>query len=135
WLVQSQDGQEIMRQARISLLPGLIDERDCRGVNLTARTGESVPASGGPDLEWLQQFTLPVERIRVLARTQCRARAFMQFARVPMAEGEAPDWSLADLRFGLRRGFASLQLTQPPQPCDFPSVPWLPPRPELLDAR
>lgn len=49
-----------------------------------------------------------------------------------MAGGAGPHWWLADLRFGVGRGFASLQLTQPPQPCDFPPVPWLPPRPELL---
>ncbi len=135
WLVQTRNGQEIMRQARISLLPGLIDERDCRGVELLATVGESVPAPRSAGLAWVQQFTMPVDRIAVLARTQCRVRAFMQFARVPMAGGEAPGGWLADLRFGVRRGFASLQLTQPPQPCDFPAVPWLPPRPELLDAR
>ncbi len=134
WLVQSQNGQEILRQARISLLPRLIDERECRGANLVAQSGESVPAASGADLEWLQQFTMPLDRIAVLARTQCRARAFMQFARVPMAEGEAPEWWLTDLRFGVRRGFASVRLTQPPQLCAFPSVPWLPPRPELLDS-
>jgi inner membrane protein len=134
WLVQAQNGQEIMRQARISLLPGLIAVRDCRGVALVAPQGETVPAPSGPGLQWLQQFSMPTMRIALLARTQCRARAFMQFARVPMAGGEAPAGWLADLRFGVGRGFASLQLTQPPQPCDFPPVPWLPPRPELLQA-
>jgi inner membrane protein len=132
WLVQSQNGQQIMRQARISLLPGLIDERDCRGVDRVARDGDTVPADSTAGLEWLQQFSMPTMRMAVLARTQCRARAFMQFARVPMAGGAEPHWWLADLRFGAGRGFASLQLTQPPQPCDFPPVPWLPPRPELL---
>ena len=134
WLVQSQNGQEILRQARISLLPGLIDVRDCRGVDRVAPEGDTVPAASDPGLEWLQQFSMPTMRIALLARTQCRARAFMQFARVPMADGEEPDGWLADLRFGVGRGFASLQLTQPPQPCDFPRVPWLPPRPELLDS-
>jgi inner membrane protein len=134
WLVQSENGQEIMRQARISLLPGLINERDCRGVDLVAPEGDTVPAKSGPGLEWLQQFSMPTDRIALLARTQCGARAFMQFARVPMAGGDGSDRWLADLRFGVRRGFASLQLTQPPQPCDFPPVPWLPPRPELLKS-
>jgi inner membrane protein len=135
WLVQSQNGLEIMRQARISLLPGLIDVRDCRGVDLVAAAGDTVPAASTAGLQWLQQFSMPTMRIALLARTQCQARAFMQFARVPMAGGAGPHWWLADLRFGVGRGFASLQLTQPPQPCDFPSVPWLPPRPELLDGR
>jgi inner membrane protein len=134
WLVQSQNGQEIMRQARISLLPGMIDARDCRGVDLVASQGDTVLADSTAGLQWLQQFSMPADRIAQLARTQCRVRAFMQFARVPMAGGEAPEWWLADLRFGVRRGFASLQLTQPPQSCDFPPVPWLPPRPELLKA-
>jgi inner membrane protein len=134
WLVQSQNGQEIMRQARISLLPGLIDVRDCRGVDLVAPEGDTVPADSTAALQWLQQFSMPTPRIALLARTQCRVRAFMQFARVPMAGGAGPHWWLADLRFGVGRGFASLQLTQPPQPCDFPPVPWLPPRPELLNA-
>jgi inner membrane protein len=132
WLVQSQNGQEIMRQARLSLLPGLIDARDCRGVDLVAKQGDSVPADSTAGLDWLQQFSMPTDRIALLARTHCRVRAFMQFARVPMAGGAAPEGWLADLRFGVGRGFAGLQLTQPPQPCDFASVPWLPPRPELL---
>ncbi len=131
WLVQAQDGQEIMRQARISLLPRLIDARDCRGVDLVAARGESVPAVSGPALRWRQQFRMPAGRIAQLARTQCRARAFMQFARVPMASGGEDGW-LADLRFGAGRGFGTLQLARPPEPCDFPAVPWLPPRPELL---
>jgi inner membrane protein len=135
WLVQAQNGEEIMRQARISLLPGLLDVRDCRGVNLVPSVGDTVMAPSGPGLEWRQQFSMPADRIAQLARTQCRARAFMQFARVPMARGEQPAWWLTDLRFGAGRGFGSLELTQPPQPCDFPSVPWLPPRPELLDGR
>ncbi len=135
WLVQAQNGEAIMRQARISLLPQWLDVRDCRGVDLVAAVGVTVPAPSGPGLQWRQQFSMPATRIALLARTQCRVRAFMQFARVPMAGGEAPQWWLTDLRFGAGRGFGSLQLTQPPQPCDFPSVPWLPPRPELLKAR
>lgn len=135
WLVQAQDGEAIMRQARMSLLPGLLDVRDCRGVDLVPAVGATVPGRSGPGLEWRQQFSMPAMRIAQLARTQCRARAFMQFARVPMASGDESEWRLNDLRFGRGRGFASLRLTQPPQPCDFPSVPWLPPRPELLQAR
>jgi inner membrane protein len=135
WLVQAQNGEAIMRQARISLLPQLLDVRDCRGVNPVPVVGATVPAPSGPGLQWRQQFSMPAMRIALLARTQCQARAFMQFARVPMAGGKESAWWLTDLRFGAGRGFASLRLTQPPQPCDFPSVPWLPPRPELLKAR
>jgi hypothetical protein len=58
----------------------------------------------------------------------------MQFARVPLASGAGTQWWLTDLRFGGARGFAQLHLTQPPQTCDFSSVPWLPPRPELLQS-
>jgi inner membrane protein len=58
----------------------------------------------------------------------------MQFARVPLATAAGADWWLGDLRFGggRGRGFSQLRLVQPPQPCDFAPVPWLPPRPELL---
>lgn len=134
WLVQSQSGQEIMRRARISLLPGLIGARDCRGVDPVAPEGDTVLAQSTAGLQWLQQFSMPTERIALLATTHCQVRAFMQFARVPMASGAAVGGWLADLRFGGGRGFARLQLTQPPQACDFPAVPWLPPRPELLNA-
>jgi inner membrane protein len=133
WLVQAHSAGETMRQARISLLPGLIDVHNCRGMNLGAsRDGEPVAAADDAGLQWLQQFSLPGDRIARLAATQCRARAFMQFARVPMAESAGSGWSLGDLRFGGGRGFSWLQLTQPAQRCDFPAVPWLPPRPELL---
>ena len=139
WLVQAQKGVEVMRQARISLLPGIIAVQDCRGVTLGAShdaAGAPVPAGAAPGIQWRQQFTLPVPRIAQLALTQCRARAFMQFARVPMAAPAGTDWWLADLRFGggRGRGFSQLHLTQPPQACDFAPVPWLPPRPELLQG-
>ena len=136
WLVQAQPGVEVMRQARISLLPGLIGVGQCRGVEpgAAARTvAVALPAPVPSGIQWRQQFTLPADRIARLARTQCRARAFMQFARVPLAWTEGPDWWLGDLRFGARgRGFSQVQLGRVPAPCDFAPVPWLPPRPELL---
>lgn len=137
WLVQAQPGREVMRHARISLLPGLIGAHDCRGFDLgTTRgaAGEVVPAADTAGIQWLRQFTMPADRIARLATTQCRARAFMQFARVPLASAEGTDWWLGDLRYGggRGRGFSQLRLTQPPQPCDVWAVPWLPPRPELL---
>jgi len=148
WLVQAQQGTETMRQARIALWPGLISAAQCRGVDLVApggpagkvfggalQPGERVPAVSDSGLQWLRQFSLPDERIARLAQRQCRARAFMQFARVPMVEVEPSGWRLGDLRFGGGRGFSWLQLTEPPQPCNFPAVPWLAPRPELLAPR
>jgi inner membrane protein len=138
WLVQqAQPGAEVMRQARISLLPGLIGVGQCRGVNLGVTddaAAEAVPVAMVSGIQWRRQFTLPTDRIAQIAATQCRARAFMQFARVPMATAEGADWWLGDLRFGggRGRGFSQLRLVQPPQPCDFAPVPWLPPRPELL---
>jgi inner membrane protein len=137
WLVQAQPGAEVMRQARISLLPGVIGVGQCRGVDLGATdnaAAEAVPVAAASGIQWRRQFTLPTDRIAQIAVTQCRARAFMQFARVPMATAAGPDWWLGDLRFGggRGRGFSQLRLTLPPQPCDFAPVPWLPPRPELL---
>lgn len=137
WLVQAQPGAEVMRQARISLLPRLIGVGECRGVDLgTPRraVAQVLPVAAAPGIQWRQQLTLPAERIAKLAVTQCRARAFMQFARVPMATAAGADWWLGDLRFGSGRGrgFSQLRLDQPPQPCDFAPVPWLPPRAELL---
>jgi inner membrane protein len=137
WLVQAQPGAEVMRQARISLLPGLIGVGQCRGVDLGATdnaAAEAVPVAAVSGIQWRRQFTLPTDRIAQIAVTQCRARAFMQFARVPLATAAGPDWWLGDLRFGggRGRGFSQLRLTLPPQPCDFAPVPWLPPRPELL---
>jgi inner membrane protein len=138
WLVQAQPGQEVMRHARISLLPGLIAVHDCRGVNLGTTAGaggERVPAAATTGIQWLQQFSMPADAIARLALTQCRARAFMQFARVPLASAEGADWWLGDLRFGdvRGRGFSQL-LTQPPAACDGLSAPWSPPRPELLQT-
>ncbi len=135
WLVQTQDDQAIMRQARVSLLPRLIAVANCRGADLAAprRSGvrpvaaamaasAPVPAANAAGVQWQQQFSMPTRRIAQLARTQCRARAFMQFARVPLASGSESQWWLTDLRFGGARGFSQLHLTQPPQPCDFPPV-------------
>jgi len=132
WLVQADAADETMRRARIALVPGLIGLRACRGVDARVPGGVPVPAAGSSGLQWLEQFSMPDDRIAKLALTQCRARAFMQFARVPMAQAEGSGWWLGDLRFGGGRGFSRLQLTQPAQRCDFAAVPWLPPRPELL---
>ena len=132
WLVQAQGAGETMRQARLSLLPGLIGVANCRGVDLVTRGAEPVRAAGNSGLQWLQQFSMPADRIAKLALTQCRARAFMQFARVPMAQADGSGWWLGDLRFGGGRGFSWLQLSEPAQRCDFWGAPWLPPRPELL---
>ncbi|MGC1457866.1 MAG: metal-dependent hydrolase [Steroidobacteraceae bacterium] len=132
WLVQAQGAGETMRQARVSLLPGLIGVGNCRGVDLVAAGGEPVRAAGNSGLQWLRQFSMPADRIAKLALTQCSARAFMQFARVPMAQAEGSGWWLGDLRFGGGRGFSWLQLSEPAQRCDFWGAPWLPPRPELL---
>jgi inner membrane protein len=140
WLVQAQPGAEVMRQARISLLPGVIGVGACRGVDLGAArsaVAATVPAAAASAIQWRQQFTVPTDRIAQLALTQCRARAFMQFARVPMAVADGADWWLGDLRFGggRGRGFSQLRLVQPPQRCEFSPVPWLAPRPELLPPR
>ena len=140
WLVQAQPGQEVMRQARISLLPGVIGVDACRGVNPGANRndrGDPVPAAAGVGITWSQQFTLPSTLIADAASTQCQARAFMQFARVPMALPQQWGLLLMDLRFGTGRGrgFSQLQLMSASAPCDFAPVPWLPPRPELLLPR
>jgi inner membrane protein len=137
WLVQAEPGAEVMRQARIALLPRVIDVGQCRGVDLGAvpnAVADRVTGAAESGIQWRQQFTLPTDRIAHLALTQCRARAFMQFARVPLAAAEDGDWWLGDLRFGggRGRGFSQLRLVQPPAPCDFAPVPWLLPRPELL---
>jgi inner membrane protein len=133
WLVQEQAGAETMRQARISLLPRLIGVDDCRGAGLArSDAGEPVPAVSDSGLHWLHQFHLPRNMMAQVVTGQCGARAFMQFARVPMVRpSEAGLW-LGDLRFGAGPGFAWLLLTPPSGACDFPHVPWLPPRPELL---
>ncbi len=135
WLVQAQPGQEVMRQARISLLSGVIGVDACRGVNLAgprSNRSEAVPAAAGAGIKWQQQFTLSTDWIPRIS-SDCRSRAFMQFARVPMAVNSQWGWWLSDLRFGVGpgRGFSQLHLTFP-EPCKFAPVPWLPPRPELL---
>jgi inner membrane protein len=147
WLVQQQGDEEIMRQVRISLLPRVVAVGNCRGFDVGAPRGNALAATAGPNpasepvpaadaagIHWQRQFRMPTDQIAKLTVTQCRARAFMQFARVPLASGAGTQWWLTDLRFGGARGFAQLHLTQPPQTCDFSSVPWLPPRPELLQS-
>lgn len=148
WLVQAHADAEVMRRARLSLLPGVIGVDACRGVDLVApggpagkvfggalRRGEPVPAAGTAGLQWLQQYRVPNRAIAQLARSHCRARAFMQFARVPMLDYVETGTWLGDLRFGGGRGFSWLLLTGPSETCNFSGVPWLPPRPELLAPR
>ena len=143
-LVQTEGGRYLVRTARLSLAPAWIAAGQCRGVGRLTPGGGNTGAgeaavtehgrliAGDAGIQWLQQFSMPVGRIAGLAAQHCLARAFMQFARVPWAAAAGPGWTLGDLRFGNGPGFSQLRLGQAAETCTFAPVPWLPPRPELL---
>lgn len=80
-----------------------------------------------PELAWGSEFQAPVEELRQIRNRDCRARAFLRFARVPAWTSE----SVTDERFvrGPRFGKIALDASLP-CPENLPG--WTDPRADLL---
>jgi hypothetical protein len=108
---------------------------------LTPRVGRTAPtyevaAPSSEEVVWLNQFSMPADRLASLAAQDCRARELLQFARAPFAAEVDGKWVVGDLRFDNERGLGMSELALDrrgvPTQCRY-SVPWVPPRAALLD--
>lgn len=88
------------------------------------------PAAAGGKIAWKQEWRTSLAELQKLEESDCRAKAWLQFARVPLlAEGR-----LADLRFenSLRENFTSLPAPSQSPDCPKNLTSWEMPRRELF---
>jgi inner membrane protein len=95
-------------------------------------TKVSAPESAG--VHWIGEFEMSKTLLAQLVAGHCNAAALMQFARAPFAAELEREWVIGDLRFpgGRGSGMADIDLRPgSPGPC-VKTVPWTPPRADLL---
>ncbi|MEJ0037631.1 MAG: metal-dependent hydrolase [Gammaproteobacteria bacterium] len=138
-MVQTGNGQYTVRQATIANSPTVLPAAQCFGI-LIPRAGTApttaVAAQSSPAIQWIRQFSMPQDRLALLAARDCEARELLQFARVPFATEVAGQWVIGDLRFDRERALGMSEIAldgQTPSRCRF-SAPWVPPRAALLGA-
>lgn len=135
-LVQEEAGSVVLRRAMLALAPSLVAADQClvRSLDMpvTAPLAE-VARAGSPELKWYGQISSPLDRLRGLAQTNCKAEAALRFIRVPWLATIEQELVLGDLRYDreVELGFSEVTITDGPDCPRF--VPqWVPPRQDLL---
>jgi len=122
--------------AAVSIAPALVPTERCE----LEPTGRSL-ALGVPRIErtaavrWDGEWSAPLGELRALFRSNCEARAYLRWSRLPFWFKEGPKGLfLGDLRYDRSPAleFAEMRGTLPPARCPPWVPPWLPPRHELL---
>lgn len=83
----------VARRATLSLLPRIWPATSCASARLGV--GWSTETRRSPDFVLHRQWTIDLEELRALYAGNCRARAWLQFGRVPYVS----NGSIVDLRF------------------------------------
>jgi inner membrane protein len=126
-----------VRHAMLAEAPRLLPARSCpimSGDRPATAPMEPIPPSGPTDVRWLSQFQMSRAQLAALVATQCEAAALMQFARAPFAAELGRHSVMGDLRFDRDRGggISTIELGPPEHGGCGSSVPWVPPRLDLL---
>lgn len=106
----------------------VVDVKDCP----TKLNGNHVQKFSG-EVAWYEAYEGSVAELRRLARENCYVSAWLQFARMPLIDGD----QMVDVRFsrgGVRHNFTTLnyrELAQKECPGWLPG--WVPPREDLLN--
>lgn len=119
----------VARRGTVSIVPRLWPAARCATSRLAARTWASKgPASDA--VVWHRQWTIDLEPLRALNETDCRARAWFQFGRVPYLDGRR----LLDLRFEnpLGDNFSAMRVDSQRTGCPPNLTEWTPPRADML---
>jgi inner membrane protein len=96
-----------------------------------------VQLADSDEMRWLGEFSMPQAQLASVVADDCNARAMLQFVRAPFAVEEQGRWIIGDLRFDREAGLGMAEReVAPAAGADCPrSVPWVPPRADLLGAR
>jgi inner membrane protein len=138
-LLATRDDRYTVRHALLSNAPALIPVSHCTAIlgnSLMTAPVENDAAVQSDAVRWLGQFEMSRSELAALVARHCDAAAVMQFARAPFATELGSRWVVGDLRFDRERGsgMATIALGSPSHSECRPSVPWIPPREDLLGA-
>jgi inner membrane protein len=117
----------VARRGTLSLLPGAWPAGSCASARLTPSVDA---ASSPPSMIWHRRWEIDLDGLRALAARDCRARAWLQFGRVPyLSNGR-----LVDLRFEtpLGQNFTSMRLQSMSPDCPAFVTAWEYPRADVL---
>ncbi len=137
-LVQSEVELVYVRRALLSIAPGLIPASQCpsRGdVDRTTAPYAPSDAANTPTIVWQGEIATPRQRLLEWQQKDCRAAAFMRFARAPWLIERDSAWVIGDARFDHEPelGFAEIELGDASdEPCVAYVPPWEPPREDVL---
>ena len=138
-LLETHGDRYTVRRGVLSNAPALIPATRCRTISgnrptMAPLTKVSAPESAG--VHWIGEFEMSKTLLAQLVAGHCNAAALMQFARAPFAAELEREWVIGDLRFpgGRGGGMADIDLRpDSPGPC-LKTVPWTPPRADLLQS-
>ena len=118
----------VARRATLSLMPRVWAAGSCASARLAARTGAAVRPSSR--IVWHRRWEIDADALRGLAAGNCRARAWLQFGRVPYVDGGR----IRDLRFEnpVGQNFTTMSLEGGPG-CPAYLTNWQPPRADVLE--
>jgi inner membrane protein len=135
-LVQKEADNAVLRRAMFARAPALFAADQCLTRSLAMPVSApliKVPRDNSPELKWYGQISSPLEQLRDIDRTNCKAAAALRFIRVPWLAEVDQEWVLGDLRYDREAelGFSEIEITaQPGCPSFVPQ--WVPPRLDLL---
>ena len=136
-LISARGGDLALRRAMLSLLPVHLPARRCvgrsRGAKTTAPLQPVAVADDGQTV-WHGQIVTSRSRLAQLVDTDCRAAAFLRFARAPWLAAVDARLVFGDLRYDFEPelGFAEIDVTDAPARCPIRVPSWLPPRTDVL---
>jgi inner membrane protein len=117
-----------VRRGTLSLAPMLRPVDTCASYRLLSRGVDAPGSTPGGVLMWNREWLVDLAELRSLNTGNCRAAAWLRFARVPFVD----NGRLLDLRFDnpLRVNFSAMQVAGGDCPSNVP--PWTPPRGSLI---
>ena len=119
-----------VRRATLSLLPGAWPAASCASARLMSARWTSDDAPPSDTVVWHRRWQVDLDELRTLYAGNCRARAWLQFGRVPyLANG-----TIADLRFEhpVGQNFTPMALDAGGRGCPSYVTSWRPPRTDVL---
>jgi hypothetical protein len=125
--ITARDDAFVLRRGTMSLAPRVQDPARC---GLHAFVGLPTLRAQGAML-WTDEIVQPLERLRTLERDDCWVRAWLQFARAPVADGRR----VFDLRFEGLPGANFTEMAIGRAGCPANVTRWTPPRADLLAPR
>jgi inner membrane protein len=129
-----------VRHGVLASAPALLSADRCSTISGSRPGTAPMQALASHDpraVRWLGQFDMSITELADIVATHCDAAALMQFARAPFATELARYRVMGDLRFdreGGGGGMSTIQLGSPTPGTCRQSVPWVPPRIDLLRA-